>query len=212
MSVSNYYAYKLTRDYGFAPNPFFNYCTLACCKPRIRIRASVSDWIIGTGSVENDSLYNIIYVMKITEKLTFEEYWNDSRFKCKRPVLNGSLKQIHGDNIYNNQNGSWFQMNSHHSLRGGKLNQENLKKDLSGLYVLISNHFTYFGNRKVKVPEKYKSICPRRNKDRDYRNLKSDPLAIEFVDKLIFKYGLGIYGDPIDWEEYKQLNLFNYYI
>lgn len=30
------YAYKMTHDTGFAPNPYFGVCTLACCKPRIR--------------------------------------------------------------------------------------------------------------------------------------------------------------------------------
>ena len=39
----------MTRDYGFAPNPFFGFCTLANCKPKIRKSANVGDWIIGTG-------------------------------------------------------------------------------------------------------------------------------------------------------------------
>ena len=38
------YSYVITRDYGFAPNPFWNICSLATCKPQIRERA-----LIGTG-------------------------------------------------------------------------------------------------------------------------------------------------------------------
>ena len=36
------------RDYGFAPNPYFGYCTLATCKPVIRRCAGVGDWIAWT--------------------------------------------------------------------------------------------------------------------------------------------------------------------
>ena len=78
------YAYKITRDYGFAPNPFGDYCTLACCKPHIRKKAIVGDWIIGTGAIENHLLYHLIFLMRVTEKMTFEEYWNDARFKRKK--------------------------------------------------------------------------------------------------------------------------------
>ena len=30
------YEYVMKCDTGFAPNPFYGTCTLACCKPRIR--------------------------------------------------------------------------------------------------------------------------------------------------------------------------------
>lgn len=33
------YSYVIKRDYGFAPNPFENICSLATCKPQIRERA-----------------------------------------------------------------------------------------------------------------------------------------------------------------------------
>lgn len=41
------YSYVVARDFGFAPNPFHGYCTLATCKPDIRATASVGDWVIG---------------------------------------------------------------------------------------------------------------------------------------------------------------------
>lgn len=43
------YAYSITRDFGFAPNPFHGICTLATCKPRIRKAANIGDWILGIG-------------------------------------------------------------------------------------------------------------------------------------------------------------------
>jgi hypothetical protein len=44
------FSYVVARDYGFAPNPFHRHCTLATCKPGIRARAAVGDWVIGTGA------------------------------------------------------------------------------------------------------------------------------------------------------------------
>ena len=43
----NLYSYVITRDYGFAPNPFWNICTLATCKPQIREHALKGDWVAG---------------------------------------------------------------------------------------------------------------------------------------------------------------------
>ena len=46
----NIYSYIVRYDSGFAPNPFYGYCTLANCKPIIRGHAQVNDWVVGTGS------------------------------------------------------------------------------------------------------------------------------------------------------------------
>lgn len=207
MIVMSYYAYKITRDYGFAPNPFFGVCTLACCKPHIRKKAVIGDWIIGTGSIENKRLYHIIFLMQVTEKITFDTYWGDKRFFCKRPVSNGSLKQIHGDNIYYKKNETWCQLDSHHSLPDGKLNEANLNQDLSGEFVLVSNNFFYFGSNCTKVSERYHVLCPN-SKQRDYITVNDTALAEEFVGMITNKFRVGVHGDPINWSEYDQLSLF----
>ncbi|MEN5059040.1 hypothetical protein [Sphingobacterium kitahiroshimense] len=200
------YSYKITRDYGFAPNPFGEYCSLACCKPHIRKKAKIGDWIIGTGSKANGLLHHVIFLMKVTEKVTFQEYWEDQRFSYKKPVLNGSLKQLHGDNIYYNINHEWYQMDSHHSLYDGKINIENLKQDLSGEYVLLSNHFLYLGKKAFKVPDKYLEICPGL-RHRDYITIENESLAEELIITTISKYDLGLNDTPINWNEYEQKKL-----
>jgi len=202
-----YYSYKITRDYGFAPNPFFGYCTLACCKPDIRAKAEVGDWIIGTGAIENKLLHNLIFLMKISEKLSFEDYWNDKRFERKKPLLNGSLKQIHGDNIYHKENDQWCQLDSHHSFYDGVMNEANLKQDLRGKFVLISDCFIYLGKNHMKVPEKYFDLCPN-SKQRNYITIKDDELAEEFVEMITNKYQYGVQGEPLNWIEYNQRSLF----
>lgn len=50
------FSYVVSRDFGFAPNPFFNFCTLATCKPKIRKDAKIGDWIIGTNSTTKKNL------------------------------------------------------------------------------------------------------------------------------------------------------------
>lgn len=201
----NYFSYKITRDYGFAPNPFFGYCTLACCKPHIRKKADVNDWIIGTGAKQNGLLNRLIFLMRVSEKMSFEEYWNDKRFIRKKPVLNGSLVQIHGDNIYYKKSNEWCQLDSHHSLHEGKLNEANLKQDTQGKYVLISNHFIYLGNNHIEVEDAYKPLC---SKLRDYYTIEDYVLVEEFIKSIKRKYTSGIHGDPINWIEYNQLSLF----
>jgi hypothetical protein len=202
-----FYSYKITRDYGFAPNPFFGFCTLACCKPHIRAKAEVGDWIIGTGSIENHLLYNLIFIMKVSEKISFEDYWNDKRFERKKPIMNGSLKQIHGDNIYYKENDQWCQMDSHHSFYDGGLNEANLKQDLNGKFVLISDCFIYLGNNHMKVPEKYLDLCPN-SRQRNYITIKDNELAEEFVEMITNKYQYGVQGEPLNWIEYNQRSLF----
>jgi hypothetical protein len=135
------YSYVITRDYGFAPNPFFGYCTLATCKPDIRKGAQIGDWVVGTGSAAKNSKFKnrLIYAMLVKEKLPYNDYWNDSRFFYKRPVMNGSKKQLYGDNIYHKDSntGEFIQENSHHSFEDGSINMNNYKRDLSGKFVKI---------------------------------------------------------------------------
>jgi len=202
----SFYGYKITRDYGFAPNPFGAYCTLACCKPHIRKKAVAGDWIIGTGAIENNLLYHLIFLMKVTEKITFQEYWDDKRFDYKKPRLNGSMKQIYGDNIYHFSENEWVQLDSHHSLPEGKLNDKNLKQDLSGDYVLVSDQFVYLGDHYLKVPEKYIEICPTA-RHRDYITIRNEELAEEFTEMLFKDYQPGLNGKPLNWREHEQLQL-----
>ena len=41
----------------------------------------------------------LVYAMKVENKITFDEYWQDEKYINKRPVLNGSLLQMYGDNF-----------------------------------------------------------------------------------------------------------------
>lgn len=145
--------------------------------------------------------------MRVSEVLSFKDYWNDVRFKNKKPNLSGSLKQIHGDNIYYKHKDVWRQLDSHHSHPNGVINRKNLDTDIGGENVLVSDHFIYLGDVRYKVPEKYKSLCPNA-KQRDYITIKDKVLAAEFVNSIKNEFTLGIHSDPVHWREYLQIRLF----
>lgn len=150
---SHLYAYIITRDFGFAPNPFHGHCTLATCKPGIRKSAKVGDWILGVGGANLEQVkHKCILLMKVTEKISFNNYWRDSRFSIKKPARNGSHVQMLGDNIYHqDDNNQWIQEDSHHSNADGSFNMTNLERDTSADQVLISEHFYYFGDKAIEV-------------------------------------------------------------
>lgn len=149
----NYFSYVLRRDFGFAPNPFNGICTLATCKPQIRKAAVVGDWIFGTSSTSGGRRSSLIYAMKVTKKISFNEYWSDPQFETKKPVMNGSLKKMYGDNIYHHDGTKWSQADSHHSQDDGSPNMENVNRDTSVDAVLISDEFYYFGIQGLEIPD-----------------------------------------------------------
>ena len=147
------YIYVVARDFGFAPNPYHGLCTLATCVPRIRSKAQIGDWVMGVGGSRLKATGKSIYLMKVSEVLTFNSYWADARFLRKKPARNGSLIMMVGDNVYHQETGSenWIQSDSHHSNPNGTTNHENLKRDTSSDNVLVSDHFYYFGKSALEV-------------------------------------------------------------
>lgn len=149
------YSYIVARDYGFAPNPFFGVLTLATCKPGIRYSAEIGDFIIGNANKAHGN--KLIYMAKVSEILTFDQYWNDPRFQRKKPVMNGSLKKLYGDNIYHHDSdGNWMQEDSHHTHEDGSVNMDNLNRDTGTTnHVLICQEFVYLGKSMIDVPEEF---------------------------------------------------------
>lgn len=205
-----YFSYRLDHDYGFAPNPFYGYCTLANCMPKIRSNPNleIGDWIIGLGSKKLGNEQHLIYLMKVQEKLSFQEYWIDPRFQIKKPKDNGSLTNIHGDNIYswNEAQAKWNQMDSIHSNPDGSPHPGHIDKDTGGRYVLVADHFYYFGDAHFQIPEPYLKVCG--NNPRGFFR-QGIPLEVgaAFVDWIESHYQPGIHGDPINWAEYRQRTL-----
>ena len=200
-----FYSYKLDHDYGLAPNPFGKYCTLAVCKPSIRSNSKLQrgDWVIGTGSVRMKKLHHLIYTMQVDEILSFEKYWKDDRFQYKKPVINGSLVQMYGDNFYHKDSSdNWVQEKSAHSIIDKEKHKNN---DLSGEHVLISTKFYYLGENSVLIPDKLQGVCCEA-RDMMYKSI-SDELGKDFLKWVQDNFDMGINGDPTDWSEHSQLNI-----
>lgn len=202
------YSYVITRDYGFAPNPFYQYCTLATCKPVIRRTADVNDIIVGIGSGAKNSKFKdkIIFAMKVEEKLTYDQYWDDSRFLCKRPNMGGSKKQMYGDNIYHtdSKTKTMIQENSHHSLEGGKTNEANFNRDVPGKFVLISQKFWYWGGEPIHIPERFLELTKAK---RQYTIIKDTGFIFEFSDWLESLNKTGYIHKPFEFSQpFKRYN------
>ena len=163
------FSYVVKRDYGFAPNPFYGVLTLATCKPLIRKCADVGDFIIGNSDKSHGN--KLIYMAKVSKVMTFDQYWNDENFANKKPVMNGSLKKLYGDNIYHRgADGRWIQEDSHHANNDGSVNENNLRKDTNTTdRVLVCNEFFYLGRAMIDVPSEYSS-CIYRNRGHHCQN------------------------------------------
>jgi hypothetical protein len=191
-NIVNIYSYIVSHDNGFAPNPFHDYCTLACCKPVIRRTACVGDWIIGLSpkKLGND----VVYFMRVTEKLTFSEYWRDKRFRKRRAnrKTKDPVQQL-GDNIYKPiDKKKYLQMPSRHSKSNGSENRKSKEHDLNGVSVLISNDFSYFGGNTKKLPKRFSDIIVGRGHKRfegeeeDIRRRRNGLAGklVRFIEKL----------------------------
>lgn len=199
------HSYVVRYDSGFAPNPFYDHCTLATCKPDIRRAAQVGDWVVGSGS--NDRKIrrggHIVYAMQVSEALTFEEYSTDLRFEAKKPVRTGSRKQSCGDNIYFRAapGAGWSQRDSFHSQPDGSLNPRHVTRDTGTNRVLIGERFVYFGGDGPAFPDNLcdgagRSIC----KSGIGLSRFDDPQLLKDLEAWIGGLGVtGYQGPPYEW-------------
>lgn len=203
--MARIHSYVVRYDSGFAPNPFYEYCTLATCKPNIRKGADIGDWVVGSGS--NDRRIQrggyLVYAMQVTETMTFDEYVVDPRFNSKKPYRNGSRKQSCGDNIYfrSAPDAAWQQHDSFHSRSDGSLNPDHVTRDTAVNRVLLSDNFVYFGGEGPEFPEELKdqkgrSLC----KTGIGLTTFDDPELVANLERWVRSFGLsGYQGAPFEW-------------
>ncbi|MGO8814934.1 MAG: hypothetical protein ACLQVG_09805 [Terriglobia bacterium] len=193
--VPRLYSYVVTFDGGFAPNPFWGYCTLACCKPKIRRTAQKWDWVVGLTPKSQGN--NLVYAMCITEDpLTFDDYFNNEDFQNKKPTtMRHSPKRNCGDNIYEQRgDGRYKQLFSIHSGEPGSK-----KRDLSGKYVLASHDFYYFGVIPKKLPEYLRTLIVGRGHKCNFPQR-----IIQAFERFIRRQRKGINALPHEFEDFQQ--------
>jgi hypothetical protein len=144
----NIYFYKLVADNGGAPCIYRGRLSLAICKPMIRKTARIGDLVFGFAANSLSPDNRLIYVARITEKLSGPAYYESERYSQRE------------DCIYKFKDG-------HFARRAGAQHHhrpEDLVHDLGRppsyprAHVLLSSDFRYFG--KLGTAE-YKSKFPR---------------------------------------------------
>lgn len=193
--------YVIPFDSGFAPNPFHGICTLATCKPKVRLSAartilasynqsgmfgpkeafayqmampnsdfirSQGLWIIGIAGkdicnqIHQGSRGRLLYFMQITDIMTYSEYWYNH--PEKRPtalranyIFNATPSESDfepvGDNIYPGDLET--PLYSVHYVQGKEKTPDTINqisKDRSGIYILLSDNFAYFGSKAIEDP------------------------------------------------------------
>lgn len=202
--MSKVYMYVVDRDFGFAPNPFHGCCTLATCKPVIRRTANIGDWVIGMGGASRlKATGRCVFAMRVTEALSFNEYWKGPLYLDKKPIRNGSRTMMVGDNIYHYDavRGHWHQEDSHHSLIDGTINVHNQRADTKTDRVLVSRHFYYFGASAPVVPQELLDAIGYQN-NRGHRVFSSEQChaLIEWLNSTAETSLNIVCADPFDFD------------
>lgn len=178
--MTTLYSYCIPTDDGAAPNPFWGICTLVICKPKIRKAACVGDWIVGTGSRRSpvgDKSGFVVYAMKVSQKLTMEEYDSHARSQLPEKIPDwhhSDPRRRLGDAIYDFGT-------SPPRVRLSVHDERNRQRDLSGQYALLSDHFYYFGNRPRPLPRELRALAQQ---VRGHRSRANDALVLHFLSWL----------------------------
>lgn len=85
--MPKFYFYKLTVDDGSAPCVQNDFLSLAICKPMIRSTADVGDFILGFAANSLSPDNRLIYVARVTDKLTGGAYWAGRRFADREDCI-----------------------------------------------------------------------------------------------------------------------------
>lgn len=191
------FSYKMAVDTGFAPNPFFGVLTLATCKPKIRLCKQVNDWIAGFTSKalcgHKVGKERLIYLMQITDKIKISEYFNHPHYKLKIPDhSNEETVYRAGDNIYYKTDGANFEQ-----IKNWNHDEGNKDADTSGIYVLISNKFYYFGGKPLQVPD---CVRPKIPKGQSAHGALSDNQTASAFIEWVKQKGEGVHNAPHTWK------------
>lgn len=139
--------------------------------------------------------------MKVSEALTFEQYWSDPRFAGKKANLVGSRKRAFGDNIYHRENdgADWIQESSHHSHVDGNPNPANIRADTQTNRVLIGEDYIYWGRAGPLIPLQFRQPGHDIRVVRGHKNKFTPHFVQEFVDWVNAQPDRGYLDKPYDW-------------
>src|SRR5215218_1442444 len=131
------YSYIVREDHGFAPNPYGGVLSVTCCKPVIRRKAQVGDYIAGISGAYHPAGRGLLYAAKITDKKTMTDYRVWAETECTDKVPGRGQRRV-GDAMYwEGPPGVW------HRDRHGYHHPDLQEADIDGMYALLSAEFAY---------------------------------------------------------------------
>lgn len=207
--------YVVNVDFGMAPNVTDDICTLATCKPALRSYTQLGrQWIVGMGGARSkvpdpdkpsglrseNWKDRLIYVMAPEERLTYDEYYRDTRFQSRIP----SSENDPGDNIYFKSPDGQYRVTEHfndvHKIQSGKPFNGFMDNDMrNGPYVLVARQFWYFGDKAPSLSHENVSAELAnilRDTRRRHKIMDEHALVDEFANWLKRNYKPGIHGKP----------------
>jgi len=137
------WSYVITTDHGSAPNYDGPAVTLTICKPRIRMRAQQGDLVLAfNGRTLATNPHSVRWAGIVSEVLPMEKYWDDPRFRAKRPDRSETP-----DSIYQFMDGYLSQVpNTSHD-------ESNIAKDVRGKNALIFSQAWHMGDDRPELPD-----------------------------------------------------------
>ncbi|MCB9482483.1 MAG: hypothetical protein H6675_00625 [Dehalococcoidia bacterium] len=159
----------------------------------------MGDWVLGTGGARRRQTGKAIFAMRVAEVATFDEYWANSRFEFRKPVMDRSYRHAFGDNIYHRDgSGHWLQENSHHSMPDGQPNHANIKTDTRVNRVLIATDFVYWGGAGPMLPSELREGPGAVLAKRAHR-CNFSPVVRDAAVAWIMQQPRGLQGEPLEW-------------
>jgi len=134
--------------------------------------------------------------MQISEILSFDSYYQATRFQDKKPEIKGNWQQRVGDNMYyQDRDGNWQQHPTLHHRQ-----KEIIRKGLKHPYVFIGSKFFYFGENAIGFPTEFETLIWSRQGCKTNFKVK---IVENFIEWLQRNYKPGLYGNPFDNNEAK---------
>jgi len=146
--MSRFYVYKCVVDGGGAPCVEGGLLSLCICKPDIRSTARVGDVIFAFGSNSEEPANRLVFIAKVTRKLTEGKYYELGEFRDR------------GDCIYERTSTERFSVRSDarfHGTNEALIHDLGLPPDYLHANSLISGDFRYFG---ANGTAEWKSLAP----------------------------------------------------
>jgi hypothetical protein len=180
--------YVVRDDMGLAPNPFWDWCTLAVCTPNHQgSKVEPGDWIVGV--LNKARGHRFLYAMEVSSVLDLDEYFHHSDFQRKKPNLNGSWQERCGDNFYSRgPDGRWIQHRNRFHL-----NEDIKASDTKYARAFVASRYWYRGKASA-IPARFASLVGGRG-----ARVKHDPsLARAFRSWVTQQFDVGIGDVPND--------------